>query len=751
MAIGHIKLGTADDLRWYLLVDPKARVKSLANPMAVKLGEGAGDYNDYQNWAAFLMEDWQTGLGKKDPTAGGFLYSSLDTRFPNRLTLAARPSGMTDGATHYNDAYQQYMPNTEISVGSASAIKRISQRFEGAGVGTNGHVLIWLKNEGKSVTIEAYSNTAGKPNAIVGFGSTVTTSDNNNIGYSLYSVYLSGTFTHTTIYHMIIRPTSGSDTITIPVYGPGVASLCNIYDGSTWNAYTTNLLIAGFMPSGSNDTNPTSRIVLFNSTIYGASGAKLFKLDPTGWTNISTFGVSISDLKVVGTTLYIGLGSSTNLQTMSTADALTAGSVPADKLALWNDFLWRSVNNSVYYTGDGTTWSGPFEVAKTGGSVNGMDGSGDDLYVATTTGLVFVGAGNQVISVTDWPGIGTNFGGKMKNFQGDLYIPQGRSLLRYGGGTVLPMGPDLGEGLPVDKDGTIAAIAISNYWLFLGVNNSAGDRSIVLAWNGQGWHHIFTLPAGAGTMGIYDMVYIGNATSGSTTIISNTLYIASDTGSIFSVYIPDRANYLAADAFYIAPFGWLETDWFAGGLKEIAKDVESVYIAGDQIDSNRYVEVYWKDDDSTSWEKLGTATSPRTEMRWSDMATRPNTRQIKIGVALYSKVRGSSPIVRAVRVKYQSMVMDRYRWTLPIAISDLQDMVDSKPNPQSALQMRLHLDTLMTQVAPFILQDLYGDQFEVKVLAFSESAERFEYTNGRARVMSVYNLTVEQATTSRFN
>jgi hypothetical protein len=752
MAVGHIKIGNADDLRWYLLTDPKARTKTLANPMAAKLGEGSGDYNDFQNWSAFLMEDWTTGLGKKDPSDGGFLYGTLDTRFPNRLVLATRPSGQTDGSAHYNDTYQQIAINTEVSVGNDSTIKRISQRFEGAGVGTNGTVLIWLKNENKSVTIECFTNSGGKPSVIVGSADTLTTNDNNSIGYSLYSAYFGGAFTHTTVYHIVVRPTTSTDTISVPANSTGVANRNNTYDGAAWNAYSSAILVAGFMPTGSNDTNACSKVVLFNSTIYGASGAKLFKLDPTGWTTISTFGATISDLCVVGSTLYIGLGSSTVLQTMSTLDALTVGSVAADKMALWNEYLWRSVNNTVYYSGDGVTWSGPFTVCRTSGTVNGMAGSGDDLYVATSFGLVFVGAGNQIISVSEWPGIGTGFGKRMHNFQGDLYIPQGRSLIRYGNGVVLPMGPDLGEGLPSDRDGTIAAVTNSNYWLFVGVNNSAGGRSMVLGWNGQGWHHICTLPAGSGTWGIYDMVYVGNATSGGSTIISNTLYIATDYGSIFSVYIPDRANFSTSDAYYLAPCGWLETDWFSGGLKEISKDFESVYVTGDNIDTNNYVEVYWKDDDSTTWELLGTVTSPRTELRWSSTATRPNSKQIKIGVMLYSKTRGSSPIVRAIRVKFQSMVLDRFRWTLPIALSDLQDMPDNKVNPYTAQQMKAHIETLLTQIPPFILQDIYGesDKYEVKVLSATESPTSWEYINGKPRIMSVYNLTVEQATTGKY-
>ena len=183
-------------------------------------------------------------------------------------------------------------------------------------------------------------------------------------------------------------------------------------------------------------------------------------------------------------------------------------------------------------------------------------------------------------------------------------------------------------------------------------------------------------------------------------------------------------------------------------MYEIYKDFESVYISGDNLSSSLYAQVYWKDDDSTDWELLGTCTSPRTELRWSDYTTRPSSRQIKIGIALYSKTAGATPVIRAIRVKFMTMVMDRYRWSIPIEVSDNQQFPDQAFNNFNAYQMRRHLDSMIKSVPPVIFVDVDGLAYEVKVLSASEQVDKWELIDGQPVVMYTYNMTIEQATTT---
>lgn len=743
---GHVRLGYQGALRDYVLAKPESRNKALANPMAAKLGTGLGSYDDMQNWAGWLMEDWQAGISKKDPTAGGSLYSTSETRFPNRLMLsytAVQP----DTTYTENHDYQPGIahPSGEVTIGAGSltGVTRISQKITSYG-GYSEYLLIYLKNENVNVTIESYADSAGKPTGAALNSVTLTPNDyGNGVGYSPYLVQIDPNLAAGTAYHVVLYPTSGSDTIHVPIT---TGSGANIYFSGAWGGLGSSALLVG------NINQPAfggqSRGVIFTGVYYFACGANLIKFSGGTFTTVHTFANTITDILTAGDVLYIGQGNATSFYTMSIGEVVTVdpGANQADKFALFNGYVWRSLSHYVYYTGDGTTWT-TVDVAFPGETIYSMAGAGDYLYVATDQTLYYVGAGDQALTLTPWPNLG--YQPRLIGYQGALYAALGESLVKYEGGTVLPMGPDLGEGLPAIRDGYITCMASSNYWLYVGVsgNSSEGGRSTIWAWNSQGWHHICTLPGQNSLSGspiaytLTDLCYDRS---------TNTLW-AFDGANPLKITTPDVANYNADVTVNYAPHGWLETDWFFGGLYEIPKDIESVYISAEVCDSNRYIEVYWKDDASTAWELLGTCTSARTELRWSNPATRPNTRQIKLGIALYSRTANSTPIIRAIRLKYMSMVFDRYRWTMPIEVSDNQQMpLGGGLNPFNAYQQRAHLDTLIRSVPPFILQDVDGTQYEVKILSANEGISKWEPIDGVANFTQVVNLTMEQCTTGQY-
>jgi len=152
------------------------------------------------------------------------------------------------------------------------------------------------------------------------------------------------------------------------------------------------------------------------------------------------------------------------------------------------------------------------------------------------------------------------------------------------------------------------------------------------------------------------------------------------------------------------------------------------------------------DDESTGWELLGTAAYPRTEIRWSNATTRPNSRQIKIALQLNTESVLVTPKLEAVRIKYMSMLLDRYRWTLPLSLSVNQEMLDNTLNNYTLTQQVTHVNSLINSVAPIYFEDVDGVQYAVKVLGASRSVRDFEYRNpSTAKVYKyVYNIVIEQ-------
>jgi hypothetical protein len=753
----HIKLGTtAATLREYMLVDYRQYLRSNANQLAAKIGTGAGDYSDLQSWTAFAMDNWQAGVGKKDVDAGGFLYADSETRWPNRLQLpmALVPATAADPDNYpLNTGYCPGIikPESSVQVGSVVTLRKLAKRIEGNGTKLIG-VHIYLANDDNvaatnpittTINIGLWSDSASLP------GSSITTKVeyiNNTWGYGAHYVEFDNTLTDGTFYWIVVEPSTAGEVMNLPVDTSSpdpTADGMAWYNGATWASYSSGRMliepVMGMPPA----TEQINKLCYFPASgfMYAAAGETLYKqeTDADKWEAVtSAFAANITDLHTDGDTLYIGIGDSTNYKTMDGAETITTASVPARIFTRWNGYLWRAVNNDVHYTSDGVTWSAAVEVCPDGFSVNGLSGQGDYMFVSCDDGLYYIGFGDSVFTVTPWGQLdpSENFGEGMLNWQGALYIPLNAGIYRYDASSMLPVGPDLGEGLPLNRSGVIGAIATQNNWLYCLVRATAG-ASTVWAYNGQGWHYVTEAPTN-------DELYFTSIHYRRT---NQKIYLGTNKGVIFTVVATDNPNAIDLDTLaYTTPYGTIETDWIYGGLRDVRKDWESVMIMGDGIDSLHPVRVYWLDEQSEAWEYLGEVTASGQELRWSDYTTRPNSKQLCIGLGLYAKETVNyqgTPIIRGVRVKYHNMVTDTWRWNLPIQVSDDQ-MTSTTLNTYTAAQMRAHLDALTRQVPPIIYEDPFGEQHECKVLDCTVQMDKMEYVNGATRYSAVYRLTIEQ-------
>jgi hypothetical protein len=756
---GHIRLGPYNDIRSYMLLQnpgPLPIARSNANQLATKLGQGAGDYSDLTSWTAFAQDDWQAGVGKRDPDAGGFLFAEAETRWANKLQLgnalvAAVQSDPTNYPLNTDCAPGVLKAESSVAVGTTQAIKRIAKGFEGNGTKLSG-VHICLQNDDTltSVSIQIHTLTAGNPDVELEL---VTEVLDDTIGPGNHYIPLDENTVDGNLYSISIYPTVAGETMNLPIdtSSDDPASDGYIYyTGSGWLTYTGGrpLLepVMGMPPS----TEAINKMAYFpaNGYMYAAAGEKLYRksADSAVWAlAVAAFASDITDLYVLGDTLLVGLGDSTNFQTMSSLEAFTAKAVPGRIFVNWNGLLYRAVGNDVYYTNDLSTWSSAIEVCPAGFLINGMQGQQDYLFCACDDGLYYVGFVDQVRSVTDWGQLNPTekLGEGMVNWQGALYIPVAQGVIRYDAGNMLPVGPDLGEGLPLFRVGNIGALATQNNYLYCSVKATGGSSS-VWAFNGQGWHHIATLPS-ADTLWITSIAYHRP---------KQRLYIGTNAGVIFYVAAIDSPTNIDIDAVtYTSTYGTLETDWIRGGLATVAKDFESVMLLGDDIDDDHPIRVYWKDDASTDWEYLGEITESGQELRWDDYTTRPNSKAIKLGLGLYAKstlLYSGTPIIRAVRLKYHSMITDWWRWNMQIAVHDKQTMLDGTYNDYTTAQMIAHLDALAKQVAPVIFEDVDGTDYEVKVLDAIRSLDKSEMINGVLTNSYTYNVALEQVTQATY-
>lgn len=716
------------------VVEPNSITRNSANQMAAKVGQGSGKYDDLLIWDATLWDNWQAGVGKRDPSAGGFLMSTAETRFENQISMPlslhdvnVTDSGGTDGIDSVlviGDGQTYTKTSTILSLNSGQSSRQISVLLPGSnyqGTATQAKVEIW-------------SSTAGSPNAML---QSVTVSLLADLGYFWHLVQFTNVTTGS--YHVVVYPVSGTMSL---IHTSTLGRSGHRYNGVSWSAASG----VPFFYHLSSQASQIDKLVGFNSKLYAAVGANLY--NTADWSTILyTFGATITDLLAVGDTLFVGLGNSTNYQTMNTSESFTAGSVPARLFALWKGFLYRAVSNGIYYTANETNWVGPLDVCYSKYAVRGMAGFGNDLYIACDDGLYRLAPGNIVESVHRFPTVDSTNGQYMTNWQGQLYLNLKQSLIRFDGQGFLPMGLDLGDGLKTGWSGNVTGIQANNNWLTCTI--AGATYSSVWCHNGQGWHCVLRLPKSAT---VSCSTYAAAIAGGASAYLTHILAAGTTTGAAYYVRLPDtgqsvyrQAQENVADATEFEASASFEQDRFEGGLPEIYKDIESVYVAGDGLSATSYADVYWQDEDSADWEFLGTVNTGSQELRWSNSATRPNSRWIKLKFVLTNLSYASTPRITAIRLKFQNMVIDRFRWTIPVEVSSEQQMIDGDRNWYNHDEQLEHLDSLLTQVPPWIYTDTDGLQYEVKTLTHTRQPRELQLLqDGTTEIPYQYTLVIEQ-------
>lgn len=215
------------------------------------------------------------------------------------------------------------------------------------------------------------------------------------------------------------------------------------------------------------------------------------------------------------------------------------------------------------------------------------------------------------------------------------------------------------------------------------------------------------------------------------------------------MWIPDfTLNPYNSSSSRYAPSGWIEWDDFMGGINELDKDYESVTLLTENCTSTTPISVYWRDDDSTGWEKLGTATADNSTLRWSDYTTRPSTKAFRLGIEMRSKSNTSTPRIRSIIVRFRTKTRDRYGWRIKILVSTPQAQVDgTDASTYTVAQQMAHLDALQTQTPPFVFQDIDGNKYEVDCVDYNQDVIKYDYKNSAADYQVVYNWVLEQVTT----
>ena len=101
-------------------------------------------------------------------------------------------------------------------------------------------------------------------------------------------------------------------------------------------------------------------------------------------------------------------------------------------------------------------------------------------------------------------------------------------------------------------------------------------------------------------------------------------------------------------------------------------------------------------------------------------ASRPAGREFRFKVVLSTNDKTATPKLKALAVRYQNNVLDRFVYQMQVQVADgLMDLVGN-PYPWTAAGLRVELDTWARRETPFTLFDPDGVGHTVKVISVGE-------------------------------
>lgn len=760
-----IKLGaTSGTKRTYNLLESRnglAYSRSNANPFAAQVNTRS-EFESFSSFNDWLLDNWQGGVGQ-EIGEGGFLYAHADTRFPHDLFL-----GMALTVPDYNES-----PNggwdyadTDITV-DGSTITKAANGLQVGGTPID-MFAAWVYldgTDGDTITVEVYD---------AALSSTVSSGTGTLYKYrpgpTWVRVDMDGTqLTADTQYYLAV---SGGSSITLPgvtpVTPPGSGQqTAYTYNGSTWSANDEGFMFlvkifnatATLTTEANTETEITTEdgdtletlqtddditdIEICIGIVYIAVGSVLYSWDESAksLSQINIFSQPILDLQTWQDELYVALDGAVFNTYDPAADSISATSDNANLFAVWQGYIWRAYENDVWYSSDGSTWTGPIQIGPDGYTVNGLAGLGDvDMYACTDDALYRIGTGDFVYGITQWPAIDSNNGRGMVHWLGSLHIPVYNEVMHFNeAGQIQAVGLKRGEGLPEDIQGTIDSLLPNPYFLLAGIeptSTSQGYSPTVWAKGSEGWHGIIKMPSDIGVGGM------------KLDAKNNYIWVGTKEGVILrAAYPPSIVNPLKDNNANLLfdRYSWIEFDRFYGGTRRLNKDWESVTLFGEDFATadDGEVLVYWKDEESTDWELLGTSTGDGSELRWDDRSTRPAGKWLQLGLLLSTSNESVSPVIEAINVKFLPIVVDRYGWDITVPISGNQQLTDGTTISYTAAQMKTHLESLIAQVPPIVFEDLDGTEYECWIKDHNMQVQEYEYYNSAAQIKWNLRLSLE--------
>jgi len=251
----------------------------------------------------------------------------------------------------------------------------------------------------------------------------------------------------------------------------------------------TGVVAAFSLKSNKIGFSSISKFVNFNSKTYTFNNKSLVSVNSSyGQSVVKVFASAISDIAVFNNELFIGLGHSTKMWKMTTAEAFTEASdnTYAGKLAVVGKNLWRSTSNVLVSSCTTTpltlsNWGTDYTAGDTTWAINILLEYDGVLWVGKENGFytpdVNTDFWNQTPQLAQWPDSSNCKGSFVA--KGYLWCPSLPGLLRISTGESLFFGPELSN-RPSFRFHIHGGVEWSNSIFLAAVDHEATSQSCII-------------------------------------------------------------------------------------------------------------------------------------------------------------------------------------------------------------------------------------------------------------------------------
>ncbi len=431
----------------------------------------------------------------------------------------------------------------------------------------------------------------------------------------------------------------------------------------------------------------------------GATSIRYYNPTNDTWTNAKTAIGQATDLVEFKQDVYAAFGNGAVMKTC--ADPSGAPTVWTDlavngqRLAVWNGKLWRSYNNDLYSTADGTTWGAAVKVGDPNEDVTSLAVQDGRLLVGKASGLYVSNADGSSFSdlLTSLPHYANNFLRMRSAYDNWLYFPSLSDVYKVSGvssSAVLSRLTPRFIGNDTFGWGTPVAFAGSSKYLFaLFTNVEGGGYSVVLKHNGQGWHRAWTSAAGKTATALYS-----SRVAARLFVCDGTSVHAQRTVTLNDSHYPDYDTG-AGGTLYFAHHNAL--------LADIDKAYKDLVVVSENLTPTINAVFSYQADRDGNWVALGAATlNPETTIPFGG-GTAVHAKDLQLKCVLSTNNAAVTPKLKGLYLRYMPRPNRIYAVSANAILEDGQELLDGTTEPQTAAEKLTELRNLANAKTPFTL------------------------------------------------